>query len=165
MSPMNQTQNFKGYILAWGLWALTSAFGAFIAFWAVLDAIGSLTEALTMKALQYGTTAERFQVAYTRNAVQRFGVLGLGILSVLFLVLVEHYYRAGVDQGRLWKRFLQLTTIEFGVLFVALTIQAISTGVLGLFTIWSVLFPVAVLALTLVLGWVLKRMPKRPSPA
>ena len=38
-------------------------------------------------------------------------------------------------------------------------------GVLGLFTVWSVLVPCGVLAVTVALSWVLTRMPKNPCPA
>ena len=117
-----------------------------------------------MGALQ-GTSAQQFQVPLTRNAIDRFSILVLGVLSVLLVVTVEHYYRTGVELGQLMRRFVLVTAIEFGVLFVALAIQAIYLGVLGLFTIWSVLLPCGVLAVTVVLSWILTRMPKNPSPA
>ncbi|MCD6285880.1 MAG: hypothetical protein J7M39_08215, partial [Anaerolineae bacterium] len=100
-----------------------------------------------------------------RNAVDRFSIVVLGVLSVLLVVGVEHYYRTGVEKGQLLRRWVLVTAIESGVLFVALAIQAIYLGVLGLFTVWSVLVPCGVLAVTVALSWVLTRMPKNPSPA
>lgn len=161
---MNQVRKASEYFLAWGLWAVTSAAGVFIAFWAVRGAIGSITEAMTMGALQ-GTSAQQFRVPLVRNAVDRFAVLGLGILLVLVVVAVEYYYRTGVEQGQLLRRFVQVTAIEFGALFIALAIQTTFLGVLGLFTIWSLLLPCGALAVTVALSWVLTRLPKHPSSA
>jgi len=162
---MNQVGKVSEYLLAWGLWAFTSALGVFIAFWAVRDAIRYVTETITIQYALYGTSAQRFQVPFTRNAVDRFSVVILGILSVVLVVVVENYYRTGVGQHLLWRRFLQVMTIELGVLFIALTTQVICQGALGLFTIWSILVPCGVLALTVALSWVLTKMPKDSSSA
>jgi len=161
---MIKARKVSEYVAAWSLWAFTSALGVLIGFWALRDAINSIAGAMTMGALQ-GTSAQQFQVPFVRNAVDRFSVLVLGVLSVLLVVAVEHYYRTGVERGLLLKRWVLVTAIESGVLFVALAIQAIYAGVLGLFTVWSVLVPCGVLAVTVALSWILTRMPKNPSPA
>jgi len=161
---MSQARKVSEYVVAWSLWAFTSALGVVIGFWPLRDAINSITGALTMGALQ-GTSAQQFQVPFVRNAVDRFSIVVLGVLSVLLVVAVEHYYRIGVERGQLLKRWVLVTAIESGVLFVALATQAIYLGVLGLFTVWSVLVPCGVLAVTVALSWVLTRMPKNPSPA
>ncbi len=158
-----QLRKASAYVLAWGLWALSSALGVLIAFWAVRGAIGSLAEALTLGALQ-GTPSQQFQVASVRNAADRFAILILGVLSVLMVVVIEYYYRTGVDERQVPRRFVLVTAIESGLLFVALAIQVIFLGVLGLFTVWSVLLPLAALALTVGLSWLLTRLPKSPSP-
>jgi len=157
---MNQVGKVSEYLLAWGLWAFTSALGVFIAFWAVRDAIRYVTETITIQYALYGTSAQRFQVPFTRNAVDRFSVFTLGVLLVVFVVATESYYRNGVDRHQLGRRFVQITAIEFGVLFIALTTQVICQGALGLFTIWSILVPCGVLAVTVALSWVLTKMPK-----
>ena len=159
---MSQARQVSKYVLAWGLWALTSTLGVLVWFWPVRDAISSIAAAATMGARQ-GTPAQQFQVPLTLNAVDRFSVLALGALSVLMVVAVEHYYRTGVEQRQLFRRFVQVTAIESGVLFVALAIQATYQGVLGLFTAWSVWLPTGVLAVTVILSWMLTRMPKDPS--
>ncbi len=143
---------------------MTSASGVVILFWPVRDAIRSLTEALTMRAL-HGTSAQQFQVPYTRNSVDRVSVVVLGVLSVLLVVGVEHYYREGLEHSQLWRRFVRVTAIESGVLFAAYAIQMIYLGVLGLFTIWSVVIPAGVLLVTVALTWLLSRMSANPSAA
>jgi hypothetical protein len=161
---MSQVRKVSEYVVAWVLWAFTSALGVLIGFWALRDAINSIAGAMTMGALQ-GTSAQQFQAPLVRGAIDRFSILVLGVLSVLLVVVVEHYYRTGVEQGQLLKRLVLVTAIESGVLFVALAIQAIYLGVLGLFTVWSVLVPCGVLAVTVALSWVLTRMPKKSCPA
>jgi len=161
---MSQARKVSGYIVAWGFWAFTSALGVLIGFWAVRDAINAIAAAMTMGAMQ-GTSAQQFQAPLVRGAVDRFSVVVLGVLSVLLVVAVEHYYRTGVERGQLLKRLVLVTAIESGVLFAALAIQAIYLGMLGLFTVWSVLVPCGVLAVTVALSWVLTRMPQTPCSA
>jgi hypothetical protein len=159
---MNQAKSVSNYVAGWMLWAVTSVVGVLILFWPVRDAIRAIAEALTMGA-RHGTSAQQFQVPYTLNAVDRVVVVVVGLLSVLTVVGVEHYYRGGAEQSQLMRRFVQVTAIESGVLFGALAIQAIYLGVLGLFTIWSVVVPLGILALTVVLSWVVTRLPKNSS--
>lgn len=162
---MNSVRKVSEYLLGWGLWAVTCALGVFIAFWAVRGAINAIAEALTMNAALMGTATEQFQAPYVRNAVDRFGALILGILSVLMIVVVEHYYRTGVEAGQLWRRFARATAVEFAVLFVALTIQTIFLGALGLFTIWSIALPAGALAVAILLGWAAARRDGHAAPS
>ncbi len=162
---MHQPRKIAEYLLGWSLWAITSTLGIFIMFWAVRGAISALTEAATLGTMMTGTPADRFQVPYIRNAVDRFSTLIMGILAVLLVVLVEHYYRTGVESGTLWRRFTLVTAIEFGVLFVALTIQVIFMGALGLFTVWSLVLPCAALAITVLLSWLLTRRDGHAAPS
>jgi len=150
---MSQGEKMSRYVLAWILWALTVAWGVYITFWAVRDAIMSVTEVITAQYARYGTSAQQFQVRLTRNAVDRFSVFTLGVLLVVFVVATESYYRDGVDRHQLGRRFVQITAIE------------ICQGALGLFTIWSILVPCGVLAVTVALSWVLTKLPKESSSA
>jgi hypothetical protein len=161
---MHQPRHISSYLLAWGLWVLNSALGVFIAFWAVRDAINALAEALTMGALT-GTTSEQFQRPYVLNTVDRFSVVGLGVLSVLIVVFIEHYFRTGSEQRQLLRRFVLVTAIEVGILFIALTIQAAFLATLGLFTIWSLLVPLITLGATVALSWLWTRIRDSASEA
>ena len=161
---MNQPRRISSYLLAWGLWVLSSASGVLIMFWGVYDAIRSVTEILTMGKLVQGSSAEQFQVPYTRNAVERFAVLTLGILSVLLVVGIEHFYRTSVGPRQIWQRFVGVTAVQLGVLFIALTTQSVVFAILGLITIWSVLVPIAVLVAVAALIWLLNRLSRRPTP-
>lgn len=151
------------YILAYVLWIVSCIIGAFIGFWAVRSAWDALVEMVTLgQAL--GTPTQRFQVIFTRNAFDRFGVVALGVLGVLMVVLIEYYYRTGVDQGVLPRRVVLVTLSEVSVLFVSLALQVALAGVMGLFTIWSILVPLGVLAVAVALSWALTRLPKQAAP-
>lgn len=162
---MHQPRKISEYLLGWGLWAVTSALGVFIMFWAVRGAINALTEAATMGTMLTGTPSERFQMPFIRNAVDRFSTLAMGILAVVIIVVVEYYYRNGVETDTIWRRFLLVTAVEFGILFVALAIQVIFMGALGLFTVWSLVLPCAALAVTVVLSWLLTRRDGHAAPS
>jgi hypothetical protein len=150
--------------MAYVLWVVSCALGIFIGFWAARGAWDALIEFLTLgQAL--GTPAQRFQVTFIRNAFDRFGVVALGILGVLMVVFIEHYYRTGAERGELPRRATLVTLIEAAVLFVSLTLQVALAGVMGLFTIWSIVVPLGVLAVMIALSWVLTRLPKQPAMA
>jgi len=157
-----QIRKTSEYILAYALWIASCAYGVLIGFWAVRGAGDAIVEFLTLGQLM-GTPAQRFQVTFTRNAFDRFGVVILGVLAVLMVVFVEHAYRTGVDQGVLWRRVVLVTLIETAILFVSLAIQVALAGVMGLFTIWSILVPIGVLALVVGLSWVLTRLPEQAT--
>ncbi len=101
-----------------------------------------------------------FQAKFTGDTVYQFGLIIMAIPLLILLVATEPYYRAGVDKGELPRRFVLLTTIELGILFVALALQVIVTGILGLFTISGLLIALGVLALTVLGSWAVTRLPK-----
>ena len=161
---MKPIRSISTYIVAWSLWGISSAAGILVLFWPFRDAVRAIAEALTLGA-RHGTSAQQFQVPYTLAAVDRVTVVVLGLLSVLLVVGVEYYYRTGAEEDQLARRFVQVTAIESGILFAALAIQSVYLGVLGLFTIWSVVVPLGVLAVTVILSWLLTRMAQNPSAA
>jgi hypothetical protein len=146
------------YILAWLLWAITCIIGAFVAYM-VYDAVPKAAR-VVITASAGNDPHLMFQARYTGDAVDRFTLIILAILLIVWLVFTEAYYRAGVDRGELARRFALLTTIEFGILFVALALQVIVTSILGLFTFSGLLITLGALALTVLGSWVVLRLPK-----
>jgi hypothetical protein len=146
------------HILAWVLWAITCAIGFFVAY---------MTHTALVTTVRFvATTAAGndphliFQAKFTGDTVYQFGLIIAAILLLILLVATEPYYRSGVDKGELLRRFVLLTTIELGILFVALALQVIITGILGLFTISGLLIALGVLALTVLGSWAVTRLPK-----
>ncbi len=56
---------------------------------------------------------------YVEHALNQFGFLFLAIFGLTVIVFTEHYYRTGVEQGRLYLRFFWITYIELAVLLFA----------------------------------------------
>jgi predicted lysophospholipase L1 biosynthesis ABC-type transport system permease subunit len=146
------------HILAWVLWAITCAIGFFVVY---------MTHTALVTTVRFvATTAAGndphliFQAKLTGDTVYQFGLIIMAIPLLILLVATEPYYRAGVDKGELPRRFVLLTTIELGILFVALALQVIITGILGLFTISGLLIALGVLALTVLGSWAVTRLPK-----
>jgi hypothetical protein len=148
----------SGYILAWVLWAITCAIGLFVAYMVHTAFVSATSLIITTAA---GNDPHLvFQATQTTKVVYQFGLVILAILLIIWLVFTESYYRAGVESGQLPRRFALLTTIELGILFVALTTQVIVTSILGLFTISGLLIALGLLALTVVGSWAVTRLPK-----
>jgi len=146
------------HISAWVLWAITSAIGFFAAYMAH-TALVTTTRFLATTAA--GSDPHLlFQAKFTGDTVYQFGLVIMAIPLLILLVATEPYYRHGVERGELPRRFVLLTTIELGVLFVALALQVIVTGILGLFTISGLLIALGVLALTVLGSWAVTRLPK-----
>lgn len=53
---------------------------------------------------------------WTLGAIDRFGILILGIVGLAFVIFCEYYYRKGVDRNALWRRFGLVTGMELGLL-------------------------------------------------
>ncbi len=149
------------YILVYILWGVSSAAGLWVA-WMVRSAYLLVVGAMTMNALLYGTPSERFQVPYIRTGVDRFGVVILAVAMVAVVVFIEYTYRTGLEKGLLWRRFVLVTAIEFGVVFIMQAIQMLAASVLGVFSIWSAVAAFGVLALTGATGWLVTKLPGKP---
>jgi predicted lysophospholipase L1 biosynthesis ABC-type transport system permease subunit len=151
-------QRVSEHILAWVLWAITSALGFVVAYMAHTALVTTARFVITTAA---GSDPHLiFQAKFTGDTVYQFGLVVMAIPLLILLVATEPYYRAGVDRGELPRRFVLLTTVELGILFVALALQVIVTGILGLFTLSGLLIALGVLALTVLGSWAVTRLPK-----
>jgi hypothetical protein len=53
------------------------------------------------------------------GAVDKFGLLFLGLLALIWVLYMEHYLRTGVEEDKFWPRVLRVTVIQFVVLGIA----------------------------------------------
>ena len=69
--------------------------------------------------------------AYTQriNAIDRFLVVVLGIGWLVFMIVVEEYFRTGVPQGLLLKRFARITAPVLLILFANDLLLVIVQGI------------------------------------
>ena len=60
---------------------------------------------------------------WVMTAMDKFGVLFLGLFAMGWIFFMEDYLRSGVAAGKLWPRMLRLALIQIIVLAVAYGLQ------------------------------------------
>ncbi len=93
------------YVIGYLLWVISVAL-------AIIDML--VGRGLVMR-IATRTDANRWIL----GAVDRFGILILGLIAFAFVLFCEYYYREGVRRHQLWRRFVQITALELTVLLVA----------------------------------------------
>lgn len=97
--------------------------------WVVSVAASAVVGHLVQHALVQTATVAAFGVAGDPHAAYYAGLriragdawsyMLIGLLLVVVLVFLEHWYRTGVPSGRLLSRFVLATTVQLGVLSLA----------------------------------------------
>lgn len=91
-------QKTSRYVLAYLLWAVS-----------VAVAVTALLSARTSLIIAFGVTQwDR----YVEHAINQFGFLFLAIFGLAIIVFTEHFYRTGVEKGRLFMRFFLVSFWE-----------------------------------------------------
>lgn len=89
--------------------------------WLVSSGLAIFTMILTHRALSkvYALlSGGGWQFRWIHSALDRFGILILGVVALAFVFVCEHYYREGVEKGEFWKRFLIVTGGELILLIL-----------------------------------------------
>ncbi|MCE5259308.1 MAG: hypothetical protein LLG44_09685, partial [Chloroflexi bacterium] len=60
------------------------------------------------------------------NAVSNFSIIILGIICLVLVLIVQHYYEEGLKKGHLPKHILRVTLIEAVVLVVVFIIRFVA---------------------------------------
>lgn len=63
------------------------------------------------------------------GAIDKFGLLLLGLGWIVGVFIVENYLRLGVERGVLWRRIGRVTAIEAGLLLASYALSWVITGV------------------------------------
>jgi len=112
-------QKTSRYVLAYLLWAIS-----------VAAAITVLLSARSSLIIGFGVTKwDR----YVEHAINQFGFLFLAIFGLAIIVFTEHFYRTGVEKGRLFMRFFLVSFWELLILtlvHVAALIGIVQTAAL-----------------------------------
>jgi hypothetical protein len=53
------------------------------------------------------------------GAVDKFGILFLGLLALIWVLYLEHYLRTGIEENKFWSRALKVAVIQLVVLGIA----------------------------------------------
>ncbi len=145
------------YALAYLLWAVTIALGFY-----VINTVRQTVIGLMDLSRQGAADVDQFSRLMQRNAVDRFGVVIMGLVLLIVIITAEHLYRTGVARGTLARSFFLITAIELGVLFVfdlIFYIAALSAGILTLAAGWIQLVEFALLVLFI---WLYRREKAKP---
>ncbi|MCC9075781.1 hypothetical protein FKZ61_006625 [Litorilinea aerophila] len=90
--------------------------------------------ALTLATLIAGRTlvmgvAGLFSDDYWRLAfVDRAAILLLSVAGLILVLFLEHYYRRGVEQRRLWPRFARVTILQVAILLASGLLALLAPG-------------------------------------
>jgi len=52
--------------------------------------------------------------------IDRASVLILGLIGLIWVLYLEHYYRTGVERKRLWSRFARVTAVQVAIILAGL---------------------------------------------
>lgn len=52
--------------------------------------------------------------------IDRASVFILGLLALILVLYLEHYYRTGVEHRRLWSRFARVTVLQVAIILAGL---------------------------------------------
>jgi hypothetical protein len=148
---MNSSRSIATYALAYLLWLFTFLLGGM----ALLQARDAYLSAVVMATFDRfkDNATDLFYSSLQTRTMDQWSYLLVGLLLVVLIVFVEHFYRTGVQPGTLRLRFFQMTAIEFGVLFAAnLTTTILVWNVSG-FTWRSLFYPALELITTAIFIW------------
>jgi len=144
---MSQKNRILPYVLAYSLWILSTAIAAL-----VLNLVreATLTAMVTSVANADLTASEMFDASQRARAAETWSIMLVGLLLLIILVFLEHYYRESVPKGLLWSRFFWVTGLEMAVLFNATWIRLLLQRELIPITIASIVIVVLELLATIV---------------
>ncbi|OQA43996.1 MAG: hypothetical protein BWY52_01720 [Chloroflexi bacterium ADurb.Bin325] len=144
-------------VLAYLLWAVTIALGLY-----VVNVIRQTLVGLLDLSRQGVAAVDEFNRLMQRNAIDRFGVVILGIVLLVLIIIAEELYRTGAARGTLARNFFLITAIELGALFVFETwlyAAMLRAGLLSAAAGWAQLAELALLALVI---WLYRREKAKP---
>jgi hypothetical protein len=145
---LENSRNFLFYLLAYLFWAVSIAL-------AVVDLLVLRSTVMIVLGM---TAWDR----YVEHALNQFGFLLLAIISLAFIIFTEHFFRTGVEKGRLFDRFFLATFIGLLILALAHGVRLIGEIVLGFFAPATVMIAVAELVICAVLFWLWRQaQPKK----
>ena len=153
-------KGYMRYVLAYVLWAVSFVAAGVVGFTSRDALVNALTLAAAPKLQQDPTHAFYTGMQVRATAVWTYPILG--VVLVILMLLIEHWYRQGVPKRRLLARFLAVTAGTTGVLCFAHGLYFIVAATSGFMSWRGVLLPGAELAATILLVWLYARCPKTP---
>ncbi len=149
-------KDVSNYVLAYLLWAVSVVISAFIGLNARDVLFNGLVVSLSGNAGQ--SQASDFYLGLQLRAVEPWSYIFLGIVVVILIAVLEHYYREGAGKNQLIPRFLKVTGISIALLAVVHVIRFVIGLALGDVS-WILILTTAVeLAVFGLLVWLYRRV-------
>jgi hypothetical protein len=145
------------YALAYLLWAVSIALGFY-----VINTVRQTIIGLLDLSRQGAGDVDQFSRLMQRNAVDRFGVVILGLVLLVVIIAAEHLYRTGVARGTLARSFFLITAIQLGIVFVFDGMFLIAALGAGILTAAAGLVQLVELALLALFIWLYRREKAKP---
>jgi hypothetical protein len=145
------------YVLAYTLWVVSIAM-------ALLTANTIRTSLVRLLDIGRAGVAEvdEWQRLMARDAADRFSIVVLAVLLMVFILVTEHLYRTGVRDGRLWRHFVLVTAILVGIWFACDALVFVSASAAGFAPFSGIFIPLLELAVLVALSWLYSRLKRRP---
>lgn len=103
-------RRWLGYLLAYGMWAVVLALGIWFLLFSRETVLG------IADALMTDTTSARY---WRLTSLERFYVIGVGLVWTAIMIISEVYFRHGVSRGQLLQRFARILGPELLLIFIA----------------------------------------------
>jgi hypothetical protein len=148
---VSEFRRISSFVLAYVLWLLSVAIGALV----LLQARDTVLTAITMSTYNRlaSNSREMFYASLQVRAMDQWSYLLLGILVIVFIVVVEFLYRTGLQAGKLRLRVVQITAIEFFILFFANLLTNVMLWQVNGYTWSSLFYPLLELLTTGIFVW------------
>jgi hypothetical protein len=123
---MAQSPRVLNYVLAYLLWAASLLLGVF-SLYSVREAylLALVFSAYNRRGISAGEILDQ---ALQARAADIWSIFILGLLMVVLVVYLEHFYRTAVPAGSLGVRFALVSAIELGVLLLANAVYFLIEG-------------------------------------
>ena len=154
-------KEFSRYALAYALWAVSVVVAGAVGL-IVRDTISS---GLTLSAASVTGTSQAtdFYLGLQLRAAEPWTYIVFGILLIMLIAFLDHYYRGGVVQERLLPRFLLITAIEIGLLTLAHASRFIFGVILDAVSWTSLALPLVEAVVTGIFIWLYRRLSAQPA--
>jgi hypothetical protein len=150
---------YAHFALVYVLWVVSIIAGIFVALQA-RDAIINAINIRTAGAMQ-GMTTGAFDLGMRARAASAWSYLILGVVMIVFVVWLEHYYRTAGSNGKLLARFLKITAWTLAILGAGHAIYFIAARSANLSGWTGILVPAVEFILAALFWWLSSLMARK----
>jgi hypothetical protein len=159
---MSQKRPILRYVLAYLLWIISTGLGILV--------LNLMRETLLLSMVASAATGEvsasdKYYQALRVSAVYNWSILVIGVIVLIILVALEHFYRTAGRENKVWKLFFLISGIETTILLLThITYFALEQSVAAVGW-WGIAIPAAEALVAALFWWLYMRTRKKLAPA